>query len=433
MFLSCKLKLSKKLVSFIVAIMVTVMVAGCTEQVPTATVTTSKPAQLTPNAFKSSVSQTPGTSNSNVANIPALSPTLAPVFLPTATPETATVNDIDKAGPTTTPGLTPAEQQDQALAGNIPSTVSGLDVSKLPRVNGLPKIPLTNLIPATQAAVPDRKANYGAKGQPKVGIQAGHWLIDQLPDQLASLRAQTGGSGGGVREVDLTLDLARRVTQLLQDKGYEVDLLPATVPVNYTADAFVAIHADASTSGAPNGYKLARSRFSPIPVTDDAFVKAVSDSYGAATGLALDNNITRNMSGYYAFNSRRRVNAVSKGTPALIIETGYLTNAGDRAFLLSKKDIIARSIAQGVINFLSNRPVLELREKPSQTTPALVVSQDNIPVYDQADGTPIAYLSKDQRFEVYEVRGDHYVVFLPYLNKTGFLRRADAATVTLPR
>ncbi len=258
-------------------------------------------------------------------------------------------------------------------------------------------------------------------------------MIDQLPAPLASLRTQTGGSGGGVREVDYVLDVARRVQAILQAQGYQVDLLPATVPAGYTADSFVAIHADASTAGSPSGYKLARSRFSPIPVTDDALLYAVSDVYGAATGFRWDDNITRNMSGYYAFNSRRRVYAVSKGTPAIIIETGYLTNANDRDYLVAHKDVVADSIAHGVIKFINARPPLDQREKPSSTTPGVVVSQDTTPVFDQPGGKPIAYLTKDQRFEVYEIRDDYYGIFLPYLNKTAYLRRADATTVTLPR
>jgi N-acetylmuramoyl-L-alanine amidase len=114
----------------------------------------------------------------------------------------------------------------------MPNTPPGLKLSDLPLFKGLPKIPLTNLPPPTEPAGPARKANYGANGKPKIGIQAGHWMSDQLPDQLASLRGQTGGSGGGVREVDFTVDMARLVTKLLQTAGYEVDLLPATVPAN---------------------------------------------------------------------------------------------------------------------------------------------------------------------------------------------------------
>lgn len=431
MFFSSKSKLFSRLVFFITACILMGLLAGCTGQ-EISTISPSQPSQA---AFKPDA---PIATVATRAATPTEAPTSVPVFLPTSSPvrPTAAVPD-----PTATPGkapatstsTTPAESQDQALAGNIPPTVSGLKVSDLPIVNGLPKIPLTNLSAAPAVPALARKANYGANGQPKIGIQAGHWMIDQLPAPLASLRTQTGGSGGGVREVDYVLDVARRVQAILQAQGYQVDLLPATVPPDYTADAFVAIHADASTAGSPSGYKLARSRFSPIPVTDDALLNAVSDVYGPATGFHWDDNITRNMSGYYAFNSRRRVYAVSKGTPAIIIETGYLTNANDRNYLVAHKDVVANSIAQGVINFINARPPLDQREKPSSTTPGVMVSQDTTPVFDQPNGKPIAYLSKDQRFEVYEIREDYYTVFLPYLNKTAYLRRADATTVTLPR
>jgi N-acetylmuramoyl-L-alanine amidase len=428
LFLSSKAKLSKGLMFFTLALLISGLLIGCTEQVPTPPPPTPPPS-LAPAVYKPAIAAPPVSTTTPAPQ--ATSPTPTPVFLPAATP--TALPETEVTGPTATPGVTPAENQDQALAGNVPNTLPGLKLSDLPLFKGLPKIPLTNLPPPTETAGPARKANYGANGKPKIGIQAGHWMSDQLPDQLASLRGQTGGSGGGVREVDFTLDMARLVTKLLQDAGYEVDLLPATVPADYTADAFVAIHADASTSGAPSGYKLARSRFSPIPLTDDALLKALTASYGAATGLRLDDNITRNMTGYYAFNSRRRVYAVSKGTPAVIIETGYLTNAGDRTYLLAHKDTVANGIAQGVINFLNTRPPLGQREKPSQTTPGVMVSQDNTPVYDQPDGAPVAYLTKGQRFEVYEVRNDYYMVFLPYLNKAGFVRRADATNLTLPR
>lgn len=425
MFLSSKSRLSNRLVGFILALLLTGLVTGCTDQ-EAATTIPFQPAQPSPALFKPAAPEQPASTRSN-SNIEAVSPTTTPVFLPTATPAPPPTKKA------TLPVSTPAEQQDQALAGNIPPTVAGLKLSDLPVVNGLPKIPLTNLAPVAESVGPARKANHGANDKPKVGIQAGHWLIEQLPDQLASLRGQTGGSGGGVREVDFTLDMARRVTKLLQDKGYEVNLLPATVPADYTADAFVAIHADANTSGSPSGYKVARSRFSPIPATDEAFLKAVAATYGAATGLRWDDNITRNMSGYYAFNSRRRINAVSKGTPAIIVEVGYLTNAGDRNYLMSHQDVVANGITQGVINFLNARPAVAQREKPSQTAPGLVVSKDSTPVYDQPNGAPVAYLTKDQRFEVFGVRDDYYMVVLPYLNKAGFIRRADATTVTVPR
>lgn len=343
---------------------------------------------------------------------PASSATAAPVTSPTAG---SGVADDEGAGDTSLQGA------------------GGLKLEDLPRRNGLPQLPVSTPAPSRQQAGPNQKANYGASGNSKVGIQAGHWLMEAVPEELARLRDQTGGSGGGVREVDVTLDLSRRVAKILRDRGIEVDLLPATVPVGYTADAFVSIHADSSPSAASNGYKLARSRFSAIPNTDDQLLSRLQTSYGAASGQRLDGNITRNMTGYYAFNSRRRSHAISGVTPGVILETGYLTNVADRTLLITRQDALAGAIADGITQFLNNRPPLDLREKPAQTVLGVEVSKDDTPILGEPGGAPIAYVAKGQRFEYYETRGDYYAVWLPVLNKPGYLRRADATSIVLPR
>ncbi|MGO9410568.1 MAG: hypothetical protein ACLQCB_07415, partial [Spirochaetia bacterium] len=49
-------------------------------------------------------------------------------------------------------------------------------------------------------------------GRPwRVGIQAGHWQIDALPDELARLRTDTGASYGNLQEVDVNLRIAQRI------------------------------------------------------------------------------------------------------------------------------------------------------------------------------------------------------------------------------
>src|SRR5439155_12820374 len=78
----------------------------------------------------------------------------------------------------------------------------------------------------------------------RVGIQAGHWRSEELPDELASLREQGGARVGGASEVEITLAIAQRVAALLSARGVTVDILPATVPPGYRADAFVALHCD---------------------------------------------------------------------------------------------------------------------------------------------------------------------------------------------
>jgi hypothetical protein len=55
---------------------------------------------------------------------------------------------------------------------------------------------------------------------------------------------------------------------------------------------------------------------------------------------------------YYAFNTRRYQHAIDLGTPAAIIEMGYLTHGGDRAFMTTRPELAASGIAKGVLRFL---------------------------------------------------------------------------------
>ena len=354
------------------------------------------------------------------------------VMAATVTPLSPTSGGPNKPPPVTSAdGSDPSlEEIDPGLGGSgsgLNASSAGLNSSDLPAAGGVGI--------QAQPSLPSLKANYGVKGQPKVGIQAGHWQIEALPPELARLRSQTGGAGGGVQEVDVTLDLARRVAKTLQDKGYEVDLLPATVPIGYTADAFVAIHADAALEAGSNGYKLARSRFSAIPVTDDSLLNAISTDYELATGLGHSGSITPNMTGYYAFNNRHGRYAVSKITPAVIIETGYLTNAADRSYLTTHSANVADGIAQGVVDFLNRRPSLDQREKAATTMPAVQIKLDDTMVMDKSDGTGklLTTVGKDQKLESYGVRGDYYAVWLPTLNRLGFVQRDKVTLTTLPR
>lgn len=219
-----------------------------------------------------------------------------------------------------------------------------------------PPLPLT---PAT--ATPSRSAGTPAR----VGLQAGHWLTGQAPPELAWLRTATGTVGGGTNEWELNLSIARRVAVLLEAEGVQADVLPTTIPPAYQADAFVAIHADGDLSGRLTGYKVARASRSAIPDTDDAFAKIIGREYGAATGLAVDPGISRNMTGYYAFNNRRYQHSIAPATPAVILEMGFLTNASDRRTLLGAQDRMAQGIARGALEFLrANRPA-----SPAASTP----------------------------------------------------------------
>ena len=196
---------------------------------------------------------------------------------------------------------------------------------------------------------------YDPPGQRRVGLQAGHWLTEEVPPELG--RLQGGAVGGGKQEWEVNLDIARRAAVLLQAAGIQVDVLPATVPPSYRANAFIALHADGDPAGAANGFKVARPGFSSLPDVDDRLVETLNQVYAADTELPRDDeHISLRMRYYYAFNSRRYCHAVAPGVPQAIIEMGYLTSPIDRRLLIGDPDRLARGLADGVQAFLTTIP-----------------------------------------------------------------------------
>jgi hypothetical protein len=210
-------------------------------------------------------------------------------------------------------------------------------------------------VPTAPAAVPSATPASPPPLRARVGLQVGHWRSEELPDEFAVLRAERGASAGGVDEVDINLAVAGRVAELLRARGVTVDILPATIPPGYRADAFVAIHCDYNNSPGLAGYKLARFRASPVPDRADALLGAIAADYGAATGQRPDPHITRAMTGYYAFNAGDFRHAIAPATPGVIIELGFLTNAADRALLTTRQDVVAGGLAGGIVRFLEGR------------------------------------------------------------------------------
>ena len=201
----------------------------------------------------------------------------------------------------------------------------------------------------------------------RVGLQAGHWLAAEMPPELARFRTQTGTHGGGVAEWELNLGVARRVAALLEEQGIGVDVLPATVPPGYRADAFLALHADGDPAGRLSGFKAARYRASALPEIDDGLVAALEREYGLATGLSIDPHVSRNMRGYYAF-SRRLTHAIAPTTPAAILEMGFMSSSADLRILLGRSEAVAAGVARALLRFLaSNAAALAALASPRPT------------------------------------------------------------------
>ncbi len=255
-----------------------------------------------------------------------------------------------------------------------------------------PLLALVNVQPLA-AARPTGSTNLAAPWA-RVGLQAGHWKISQVPDALARLRTNTGAYAGGHSEWSLNLDIAQRTATLLRAQGVAVDVLPATVPTGYVADAFVAIHADANSSSRARGYKVATRWRSTTAWRDEILMEQIGSSYAAATGLPKDPSVTRGMRGYYAFSTFLGTDyRVDKTTPAMIIETGFMSNAADRAVLFNQPGQVAAGIAAGLLIYLRNVHAADAIQAQAEavaagaaTTRSVVVTSDGVRIRTQSDG-----------------------------------------------
>jgi hypothetical protein len=288
---------------------------------------------------------------------------------------------------------------------------------RLPRVTATPRLaPTAPLPPPVPSPLPSPTASpvSTALPVPRVGLQVGHWHIAALPDSLARLRDQTGTAAAGRTELQLNLDVARRTAALLEAAGVQVDLLPATVPDGYRADAFVAIHADGNFARAVRGYKVAPPWRAGVAWGDAALTAQIQAAYSTATGLPRDPEVTDNMRGYYAINGWMGAESrISAGTPSAVIETGFMTSAADRAVLFAHPERVAAGVAGGILAFLQGRASGTAEQQRAETVAALaptgcsaVVLLDDVPI--RAAPNPSAAVI------AWVNRGD----ILPYLDST---------------
>jgi hypothetical protein len=261
--------------------------------------------------------------------------------------------------PGTTPGTAPSGEPSAGGAGESSSGVGTPGPGSAP--DGAPGAAVADAPPAApeggplSALAPVRVPRPAVPPGPRrIGIQAGHWLTAEVPEELRRLEHSTGTAGGGVLEVQVNLDVANRVAAILRARGYHVDVLPTTVPPHYLADVFLALHADGSPDPGARGFKAAHgSRRGPY---EGQLVQAVTEEYRRVTGLPTDPIISRNMRGYYAFSWSRLQSAVAPHTPAAILEMGFMTNAADRALLVGRPDLVAEAVANGLQRFLDEVP-----------------------------------------------------------------------------
>ena len=218
--------------------------------------------------------------------------------------------------------------------------------------------PIFAHVPATGAVIEGQTVRLTAPkvpaGQRRVGIQAGHWRTEEAPAEFPRLRCSFGGSFGDLKEVDVTLPVARIVTDLLRQRGIAADLLPATIPPSYIADAFVSIHADADETSTARGFKIAHGTYRSQYA--EALVRSRTEHSGAASGLPWDPHVTDDMTDLYAFAWFRYEHALAPHTPAAIVELGFISHPVDRELLVDHQETLARGLVEGIAKFLGSLP-----------------------------------------------------------------------------
>jgi len=213
--------------------------------------------------------------------------------------------------------------------------------------------PLISALPSTATESSQLSPDTCPPGS-KVGLQVGHWLTHEAPAQLASIRRNTGAQVGDDTELAVNLEITHAAATLLRDQGCIVDILPTTIPEGYLADAFISVHADGHPDPNKTGYK------SSGPYRDSSgrsreLSRFLDHHYQLNTGMAHDPEITVNMTDYYAFAWWRQPHSVHPQTPAVLLETGFLTNSSDRDLIVNHPDIPAQAIASAIVEFL-NQP-----------------------------------------------------------------------------
>lgn len=173
-----------------------------------------------------------------------------------------------------------------------------------------------------------------------IALQSGH--ENAKNNCVQALRGGTGAPG----EAEFTVRIRNRLSTILQEKGFAVQLVDATFNCNPERskdfDLFLAIHYDAFINGSIGGFVDF-----PEPSTDQAtnesqrIAREIDGEYFKHTGIARVNRSNANTRFYYMWSE------LSAKTPCVILECGTGQNPHDKV-ILADTDRVANAIARGI-------------------------------------------------------------------------------------
>lgn len=269
---------------------------------------------------------------------------------------------------------------------------------------GAPAAPATAAPTAAATATPVATATPAPDpaAPPRVGLQVGHWKIEEHADEMARLRRFSGAYYGGYDEWEVNLVIAEATKARLEAVGVTVDLLPAKIPIGYEADAFISIHVDGvtgATAATRRGWKVA----TPFRASraSEALAAAIAAVYPELTGLPTDTEeASFNLRAYYAFAHYRYWHSIAPTTPAAIVELGFMTHPADRELIFERPELLAEGLAQGILDYLdAYHPLSAGARAPQGRSTLLRPARDMVALYERASAASVVLVEvgRDER------------------------------------
>lgn len=159
----------------------------------------------------------------------------------------------------------------------------------------------------------------------------------------------------GVTEADIARDIGNLTAGYLQAAGCEVKTVQsnnlAGEDAAYTnvclsantwpADIFVSLHCNAAAPAAKGTEALVYSRWSPADTLASWIQRQIVGSLGT-----VDRGVKERP---------RLVVLNSTHMPAVLVEMGFITNDDDCQMLINQQDELARAIARGITDYITER------------------------------------------------------------------------------
>ncbi len=199
-----------------------------------------------------------------------------------------------------------------------------------------------------------------AESDKLIMIDAGHGLGNASPGVY-----DPGAVYGELEEADITLDISKRVSEKLAERGYVVkntrESKDIEIPLRRRAqnanelgaDIFVSIHVN-SYDGESDSARGVRTYHFPGSEEGEELGRYVQDNLVEA----LEKKVEGFEQDYEGLREGNKDWIVLRRTkmPAILIEPGFIINERDRKYLTEHPEVVAEGIAEGITEYLTDNP-----------------------------------------------------------------------------